>query len=82
MGSALERIIRDAMELPVHERLVLAHQLIDTAGPAEREEDDVSPAWESEIQDHIRAIDEGWDQGVCFDEMMRSAELILNNSGR
>ena len=70
------------MELPIHERLVLAHQLIDTAEHAEREEEDVSPAWESEIQDRIRAIDEGREQGVCFDEMMRSAELVLNSDGR
>ena len=77
MGSALEQITRDAMELPVHERLVLAHQLIDTAGPAEREEDEVSSAWESEIQDRIRAIDEGLVVGYSYEAVQQEVAKLL-----
>ena len=77
MASALEQIIRDAMELPVHERLVLAHQLIESADYAEREEDDVSPAWELEIQDRIRAIDEGRVVGYSYEAVQQEIAKLL-----
>jgi putative addiction module component (TIGR02574 family) len=76
MVSALEQITRDAMGLPVHERLVLAHQLIDSAEHAEREEDEASPAWESEIQDRIRAIDEGRAVGSSYEAVQQEVAKL------
>jgi len=73
MGSALDQVTKDAMELPPRQKLALAELLIESAdsdGDPEAEN-----AWETEIGARIRAMDEGKVTGTPFDEVMQAAEL-------
>ena len=63
------------MELAPRQRLALAEFLLESAEPAVDPEAD--RAWEAEIQERIRAIDEGRAVGVDYEEVMRAAEKRL-----
>ena len=75
MQSALERVTKDAMDLPPRQKLALAEFLLESAESAT--EPDVESAWESEIGDRIRAIDDGREKGYTYHEVMREAESRL-----
>ncbi|HEV7406223.1 MAG TPA: addiction module protein [Chthoniobacteraceae bacterium] len=66
---ALEDVVKVALELPEDDRLKLAGVLLDSADA--EAEDEVSAAWEEEIQARIRAIDEGRVTGIPHEEAMR-----------
>ena len=67
------------MELPVHERLVLANQLMESAHQAEEpDDDDVSVAWETEIQARIRSIDEGNVVGHAYEDVRKEIAQVLS----
>lgn len=75
MPTALEQVTKEAMELPPHQRLALAEFLLESAGTVVDPEAEV--AWDSEIRERIRAIDEGWVAGVAYEDVMRAAEQRL-----
>src|SRR5258708_4164214 len=75
MPKALEEITKEAMNLPVRQRLALAGLLIESAEAAADPE--AQAAWDSEIRDRIRALDEGRVGGVDYEEVMREAERRL-----
>jgi hypothetical protein len=75
MPKALDEVTKAAMDLPAHQRLALAGFLLETAeagGDPEAE-----AAWDSEISDRIRGIDEGRVAGIAYEEVMRTAESRL-----
>jgi putative addiction module component (TIGR02574 family) len=75
MPKALEEVTKDVMDLPIRQRLALAELLIESAeAPADPE---AGAAWDSEIRDRIRAIDEGRITGVAYEDVMRAAEERL-----
>jgi len=76
MPTALEQITKEAMDLPPRQRLALAEFLLESAD-APTADPEAEAAWESEIQDRIRAIDEGRAVGVSYDDVMRAAEKRL-----
>ncbi len=75
MQTALERVTKDAMDLPPRQKLALAEFLLESADSAT--DPDVESAWESEIGDRIRAVDEGLEKGSTYHEVMREAESRL-----
>ena len=75
MASAIEEITKDAMSLPLHQRLALAGVLLESAKGASGPE--AEAAWDSEIRDRIQAIDAGRVRGVPYEDVMREAQTRL-----
>lgn len=75
MPKALEEITKDALELPTRQRLALAEFLLESTDAVVDSE--AEAAWDTEIRDRIRAIDEGRVVGVPYEEVMREAERRL-----
>lgn len=75
MQTALERVTKDAMDLPPRQKLALAEFLLESAESAG--EPVVESAWESEIGDRIRTVDKGLEKGTTYHEVMREAESRL-----
>ena len=63
------------MDLPLRQRLALAEFLLESADAAADPE--AEAAWESEIRQRIRAIDEGQITGIAYEDVMRAAERRL-----
>ncbi|MEQ1850504.1 MAG: addiction module protein [Chthoniobacteraceae bacterium] len=74
-NHAREQITKEAMDLPPRQKLALAEFLLESAEAAADPE--AETAWDSEIRDRIRAIDEGRVAGVSYEDVMRSAEARL-----
>ena len=75
MPKPLEEITKEAMDLPPRQRLALAGFLIESADtPSDPE---AESAWDSEIRDRIRAVDEGRVVGVAYEDVMGKAEKRL-----
>ena len=75
MPKALEEVTKEAMDLPPRQRLALAEFLLQSADAAVDPE--AEAAWDSEIRDRIRAIDEGRVTGVSYQDVMKAAERRL-----
>ena len=75
MPTTLDQLAKQAMDLPPRQKLALAEFLLESAEAAA--DPDAEAAWDSEIRDRIRAIDEGRVAGVSYDDVMRSAEARL-----
>ncbi|MGB8355243.1 MAG: addiction module protein [Chthoniobacteraceae bacterium] len=75
MPKALEEVTKEAMDLPLHQRLALAEFLLESADSAADPE--AEAAWDSEIRDRIRAIDEGRVSGIAYEDVMQAAEKRL-----
>ena len=72
MPTALEKVTKEAMDLPPRQKLALAEFLLESADAAADPE--AEAAWDSEIRERIRSIDEGRSAGVAYEEVMRAAE--------
>jgi hypothetical protein len=72
MPKALEEVCKEAMDLLPRERLALAGFLLESADTAP--DPDADAAWDSEIRDRIREIDEGRVTGAAYTDVMRDAE--------
>ena len=75
MPKALEEVTKEALDLPPRQRLALAEFLLQSTDAAGDSETDA--AWDSEIRDRIRAIDEGRVTGVAYEDVMRAAQQRL-----
>ena len=73
MPTTLEQVTKEAMDLPPRQKLALAEFLLESAEAAADPE--AEAAWDSEIRDRIRAIDEGRVAGVPYEEVMRLAHV-------
>ena len=73
--ATLEQVTKEAMDLSSRQKLALAGFLLERTEAATDLQSEA--AWESEIADRIRAIDEGWVTGVAYEDVMRSAEAGL-----
>jgi putative addiction module component (TIGR02574 family) len=70
-----EKIRTELAGLDETERAELAHFLIQSLDHGADE--GAEAAWDAEIRDHIRAIDEGRITGVAYEDVMRAAESRL-----
>ena len=75
MPTTLEQVTKDAMDLAPRLKLALAEFLLESADTATDPE--AEAAWDSEIRDRIRAIDEGLVTGIACEDVMRAAEQRL-----
>ena len=75
--KAFEEITKDAMDLLPREKITLAGLLLETA--SESMDPGADAAWESELDDRIRAIDEGRVTGVAYEEVMKEASSLLKS---
>jgi putative addiction module component (TIGR02574 family) len=72
MPKALEEVTKEAMDLPPRQRLALAEFLLESAD--EMVDPEAEAAWDTEIRDRIRAIDEGRVTGIAYEDVMRAAD--------
>jgi putative addiction module component (TIGR02574 family) len=72
METALDRVVKEAMELSSEDKLVLAGILMESADS--QIDPDAESAWNTEILERIRAIDEGREKGIPYEEVMREAK--------
>ncbi len=70
MSRGLADLTRDAVELPLHERLTLARILLDVSDIPPEPLDEVEAAWEEEIAKRIKAIDSGSAQGRPWEAVL------------
>jgi putative addiction module component (TIGR02574 family) len=75
MPKALAEVVKDAMELPSRQRLALAELLLGSADPAA--ESEAERAWDAEIRDRVKAVDEGRVTGVAYQDVRQAAEKRL-----
>jgi len=75
MPTALEQVTKEAMDLPPRQKLALAEFLMESADGAA--DPAAEAAWDAEIRERIRAIDEGRVAGVAYEDVMRAAEERL-----
>ena len=75
MPTTLEQVTKDAMDLAPRQKLALAEFLLESADTATDPE--AEAAWDSEIRDRIRAVDEGRVTGIAYEDVMRAAEQRL-----
>jgi hypothetical protein len=75
MPKALEEVTKEAMDLPPRQRLALASFLLESADTAS--DPDAEAAWDSEIRDRIREIDQGHVTGIAYADVRREAERRL-----
>ena len=71
MPKGLEEVTKEAMDLPPRQRLALAGLLLESADAAS--DPDAETAWDSEIRDRIREINEGHVTGIAYADVMREA---------
>ncbi len=76
MANALDSVSKDALNLPVEQRLVLAGILLESAEAAPDAK--ASAAWDAEIRDRIQAIDDGRISGIPYEQVLQEAEQRLN----
>ena len=75
MTTTLEELTLGALRLPGRQRLALAGFLLemtDATGDTDTDE-----AWEREIQERIRAVDNGSVAGIPWEQVMQKAEQRL-----
>ncbi|MDB6137051.1 MAG: hypothetical protein JWO94_123 [Verrucomicrobiaceae bacterium] len=75
MLASLEQVTKEAMDLSPRQRLALAGFLLESAET--NADPEAESAWDSEIVQRIRAIDEGRVKGVAYADVMREAEKRL-----
>ena len=75
MSTALEAITKQAVDLPRHQRLALARFLIEMDDPAADE--DVQQAWDAEISERVRAVQEGRTEGIPYEQVLARVDLRL-----
>ena len=75
MSTALEKVTRDAVDLPRHQRLALARFLIELDDPAT--DDDVDRAWDAEIRERVRAVEEGRTAAIPYDQVLARVDKRL-----
>ena len=75
MSTALEKVTREAIDLPRHQRLALARFLIEMDDPAADE--DVEQAWDAEISERVRAVQEGRTDGIPYEQVLARVDRRL-----
>lgn len=75
MSTALEKVTRDAVDLPRHQRLALARFLIEMDDPGADE--NVQQAWDAEISERVRAVQEGRTEGIPYEQVLARVDRRL-----
>lgn len=73
MQLTIEDLTSELIKLPKRERLEIARFLLFLDNRSSDSED-VDSAWEKEIMDRVRAVDEGKVVGIDFEDAMKKIE--------
>ncbi len=73
MRQNIEKLTTELIGLPKRERLEIVRFLL-FLDDLSLDSDDTDFAWEKEITDRVRAIDEGTAVGIDYDKAMRKIE--------
>ncbi|HYF34297.1 MAG TPA: addiction module protein [Prosthecobacter sp.] len=79
MPTALDEVAQAAIQLSPRQKLMLAELLIESADAEGGTDEGAEMAWEEEIQERIRGIDDGRVMGVGYEEVMKEAEARLQS---
>ena len=78
MTSRAQQVLREALELPVHERADVAAELLASLDDAPLENQaEVEAAWAAEIERRARRVMAGESAGIPWDDVRRRAEAEL-----
>jgi hypothetical protein len=75
MSKALEEVTREAVQLPRNQRLALARFLIELDDFSADE--NIEGAWTAEIQERVRAVEEGCTEGIPYDQVLARIDQRL-----
>lgn len=75
MSKALEHVSREAIKLPRQQRLALARFLIDLDEASA--EEGVETAWDREISERARSVDEGHTEGIPYSDVLARIDRRL-----
>ncbi len=75
MPTTLKQVVSEAMQLPVDQRLTLAHRLLSSVEPAVNPE--VEAAWDAEIRERIRRYDAGETTAIPAAEVFKELDRRL-----
>lgn len=75
MTTTLIQVTKDALELPLRQRLTLAGLLLESDDSIG--DPDAESAWAQELEDRIQRIDVGVESGISFEKVMQAAQLRL-----
>ena len=77
MVRPLKDITQEAIQLPRHQRLVLARLLLDLDEPGEIVE--IDETWDQEIRARVKAYDEGRVEGISYDKVKEKIHRRLSS---
>ena len=72
MEGTIETITKELISLPKRDRLEIARFLLFLDGRSS--DQDTETVWENEIIERVRAIDEGYAEGIDYDQAMKEIE--------
>jgi len=78
MIKPLSEVTRDAMELPVEQRLSLVRTILGMTESHPAPSYEVDQAWEDEIADRIQAVQSGQATGRTWDEILKDIDTQLS----
>lgn len=73
MQRNIENLTKELIRLPKRERLEIVGFLLSLDNRS-LDSDDIDSAWEKEITDRVRAVDEGTAIGIDYDKAMQKIE--------
>jgi len=85
MHRTIENLTTELIRLPKRERLEIVRFILFLDNRS-LDSDDIDSAWEKEITDRVRAVDEGTAIGIDYDKAMQKklkskrSTIILNRS--
>lgn len=79
MTDPLNKILNDAMQLSIEERVMLANVLYESA---EQIDPDVEAAWSNEIAGRLRQIDQGEVELLDGETVMKEMQDIIDGRAR
>lgn len=74
MPKVLDEVTKDALDLPLDQRLTLAGLLLESTDSGD---DETEAAWEAEIGERLQAVQEGRVTGLAYEEVMEKAKRRL-----
>jgi hypothetical protein len=69
MAAGIEKITKEIVELPRHQRLALVRLLLDLDRPGTS--DEMEDAWDEEICVRIKAVDEGRAVRISYEKIKK-----------
>ena len=79
MSMSSDELREHLMQLPPHDRIQLAYEMLESVEEDELDDDpeEVEAAWTEEIKRRIDAYDSGLDPGIPADEVFAKARALV-----